>query len=152
MTSYFPQWVQDLNTALSLFGVAITTAGFVLTLYVTYQVSHIRKHYLARGRLPDVIKDIEKIGSTLSAHLDDWPKNERDFAGQLQLANPLLMTASKMVKRADGLEARRLAQRLAKSKKSSQGSKTIDEAWALYYEMQKTVIALKQVEKNMNWE
>lgn len=152
MTSYFPQWVQDLNTALSFFGFLFTTLGFALTIYVTYQVSHIRKHYLARGRLPSVVKDLEAIGSALSAHLANWPANEHAFNGQIQLTVPLLKTASRMVRRADGAEVRELARSLARKKKGANSAAADSDAWAMYYEVQKVVMALSQVVKNMDWE
>jgi len=150
LQSVFPQWAQDVNTAVSFVGSLLTAAGFALTIYVTYQIRQIRRHYLARGRLPDVVKELETMGSILNTQLVNWPTQEHAFHGQVQLTVQLMKTAIKMLKRADGVEAREIARKLVRKKSNTTTSR--DDAWKMYFDVQTVVMALSQVVKNMDWE
>jgi len=69
---------------------------------------------------------------------------------QVQLTVQLMKTAIKMLKRADGVEAREIARKLVRKKSNTTTSR--DDAWKMYFDVQTVVMALSQVVKNMDWE
>jgi hypothetical protein len=147
--SIFPQWAQDLNTGLSFFGFVFTTIGLILTIWVAWQVNKIRQHYLAKGRLPDVVKQLENSGSRLNAHLEGWPAMEREFRGEIKVAATLMKSASRMLGRQDGERARSIERKFTKELPSDR--MPADDAWDAYSDVQTVIVSLSEVKKNMDW-
>jgi hypothetical protein len=139
--SFFPQWAQDVNTGLSFL-------GFCLTAYVTVQVWSIKRQYTARGRLPDLISELEKKGSELSAQLSVWPQKQNEFALTLKVSVVLLNTAGKLLPRSDAATLREVE---AKLTKATSRVLTDKDAWDLYGDIQRAIANLQQVSKNLNW-
>lgn len=139
--SVFPQWAQDINTGLSFL-------GFCLTLYVTFQVWSIRRQYMARGRLPDLISELEKKGSGLNAHLSAWPQKQNEFALDVKVSVVLLTTARKLLPRSEAATVREVEAKLGDA---ASRALTDKDAWELYGEIQRAIANLQQVSKNLNW-
>ncbi|MDF3867964.1 hypothetical protein P3W53_26090 [Pseudomonas denitrificans (nom. rej.)] len=66
MASIFPDWVQDANTALS-------AVGFALSVWAIFGVASIKKRLQSRVRIPALINEIEKSGSTLNKLINTNP-------------------------------------------------------------------------------
>jgi hypothetical protein len=140
--SIFPQWAQDLNAVL-------TFLGFLLTVYVTVQVWSIKRQYTARGRLPGIIEDLSASGSELNTRLAAWPQRRQEFMGEVKVATELLATAAKLLGRSDKSTITEIQAKLA----SAGSVATIDDAqgWDMYYDVQRAIVKLKQVSKDLNW-
>jgi ascorbate-specific PTS system EIIC-type component UlaA len=62
-----PPLLHNLNPWLTLIGFVITFLGIVITVYVLIEVKRIKSDFLARVRLPGLIKDLEKAGTALNS-------------------------------------------------------------------------------------
>lgn len=147
MPSVFPQWAQDINTGLGVF-------GFLITVYVMIEVRSIKRSFLSRARLPELVRDLEKAGSALNASLDGWPLRRNDARSQIKIAASLLHSATSILPK----EERRIASaaneklRAAAERFDRPEFEQADPVWDLYSDVQSTITSLKQVSKNLKWE
>lgn len=148
MSSVIPQWLQDLNTALSLL-------GFLITLYVLFEVKRIKASFKARARLPDLIRELGRAGSALSASLDQWPSQRHEAFGQVKIAATLLGSTLEIVSATDRKELKRVKAKLSKAGKGyllRPQSTPADTMWDLYSDVQSCLTSLTQISKNKKWE
>lgn len=147
MPSAIPQWIQDMNTGLSLL-------GFGITLYVLFEVKFIKNTFLSRARLPELIRDLEKAGSVLNGQLGQWPSQRNEALCQIKVAASLLKSASAMVPKTEREELLKTHKKLTDAAQSfsSQQGISIDFVWDLYSDIQSDIASMTQVSKNNRWE
>ena len=147
MQSLFPQWLQDLNTSLGI-------VGFGITVYVMFQVGSIRRSFLSRARLPEIIKELRKAGSALNDNLAQWPSRKNDARSQVKIAASLLQSALFLVPRDARSSLETLHRRLAESARdfSDPRFNNPDVAWDVYSDVQSAITQLSQSVRNLKWE
>lgn len=147
LASIFPQWIQDLNTGLSL-------VGFFVTIYVLVEVRRIKCAFLARARLPDLIKELSKAGSALSSHLSEWDSQRNEARGQIKIAATLIKSALPMLPKSEKIELTRIQKKLVEAAQhfSEERRSSVEAGWDLYSDIQSCITSLNQVTKNMKWE
>lgn len=138
--SVIPQWAQDVTTAASFL-------GFLLTLYVTWQVRSIRRQYAARVRLPDLIKELTAKGSELNTLIPSWPQHRNEVEGKIKVTMELLGAARKLLGRSDAGTVSRVHRKFSKAEEVGDQ----DQAWGLYTDLQMAIASLEQIVKNLNW-
>lgn len=62
MTSYLPQWITDLASILTIF-------GFIITLLLLQEAKEIRKSFIRKARIPEIVTDLERISKELIRNL-----------------------------------------------------------------------------------
>lgn len=146
MGSIFPQWIQDINTGLSIL-------GFFITIYVLIEVRHIKSAFLARARLPDLIKELSKTGSALNSDLDNWEHQKNKARSQIKVAATLIQSALAMLPKQERTAVARLQKKMLNATQHFSDEKylTLDIAWDLYSDIQSCITTLSQVSKNMKW-
>lgn len=147
MQSIFPQWAQDINTGLSLL-------GFCITLYVLFEVKYIKNSFLRRARLPEVIKELSKAGSTLNTCLAQWPLQRNEAHCQIKVAASLMKSAIKMLPKEEKKEITRTHEKLTKAATEFNQAQfaQADAVWDLYSDIQSTITSMNQLSKNIKWE
>lgn len=147
MASLFPQWAQDLNTSLSFI-------GFLVTAYTLYEVKRIKASFLARARLPDIIKELGKTGSALSSILGTWPNQRNKARSHIKVSATLIKSALPMLTGTDKKELLKIQEKLSIAAKgfSDPNYPNTNEAWDIYSDIQSCITTLTQVSKNMKWE
>lgn len=147
MPSAIPQWIQDMETGLSLL-------GFGITLYVLFEVKFIKNTFLSRARLPELIKDLQKAGSVLNGQLDQWPAQRNEALCQIKVAASLLKSASTMLPKSERKELLKTHKKLTSAAQSfsSQQPLSTDFIWDLYSDIQSSIASMTQVSKNNRWE
>lgn len=147
MPSAIPQWIQDIETGLSLL-------GFGITLYVLFEVKFIKNTFLSRARLPELIKDLQKAGSVLNGQLDQWPAQRNEALCQIKVAASLLKSASTMLPKSEREELLKTHKKLTSAAQSfsSQQPLSTDSIWDLYSDIQSSIASMTQVSKNNRWE
>jgi hypothetical protein len=147
VASIFPQWAQDLSTGLSLI-------GFFITVYVLVEVRRIKSAFLARARLPDLIKELSKAGSALNTHLGQWEKQRNEARGQIKIAAALIKSALVMLPKPEKIALTLIHKKLVDAAQDFPDEKysNIDAGWDLYSDIQSCITSLNQVTKNMKWE
>jgi hypothetical protein len=147
LATIFPQWIQDLNTGFSLI-------GFFVTIYVLVEVRRIKSAFLARARLPDLIKELSKAGSALNSHLGQWDSRRNEARGQIKIAATLIKSTLSMLPKPERTELERIQKKLVDAGQhfSDQRHSNVEAAWDLYSDIQSCITSLNQVTKNMKWE
>ncbi len=121
-----------------------------------YEVKHIKNTFLSRARLPELIKDLTKAGSTLNSYLGEWwPERRGEALCEIKVAAGLIMSASTMLPKKEKKKALQTYQKLHKTtqnflQQSEEAAKTI--TWDLYSDIQSTISTITQVSKNNKWE
>ena len=147
MQSLFPQWVQDLNTALGV-------VGFAITVIVMLQVASIKRSFLSRARLPEILKDLERAGSALNAQLGEWPKRKNDARAHIRVASTLIATAIPLVHAQLKPPLKTTLRVLEAAVRDFNDPKfnLPDAAWDVYSEIQSGIVHLTQAVRNSKWE
>lgn len=147
LASFFPQWAQDLNTGLSF-------VGFLITAYTLYEIKRIKASFMARARLPDIIKELGKNGSSLNTILGTWPNQRNEARSHIRVSATLLNSALPMLDGTDKKELSKIQEKLSSAAKgfSEPYYPNTDEAWDIYADIQSCITILTQVSKNMKWE
>jgi hypothetical protein len=147
LSSNIPQWLQDLDTVLGL-------VGFIITVALMFQVRTIKRSFLSRARLPVLIKDLEKAGTTLNGHLANWPQRKNHARTQIKIAATLVRSAAQLLPAGDRKSIEETHLKLDVSAKTF-GDVRFDDpdvAWDLYSDIQSTISTLTQSARNLNWE
>ena len=83
LKSMLASWVVDLSTILSI-------VGFAISIWLLIMAKDIRKSFLRRARLPEVIKELNSASKKLSEHLKNWTTDEKEVIMQLSISKALL--------------------------------------------------------------
>lgn len=145
--SWFPQWLHDTGLALGL-------VGFVITLIVMWEVRTIKRSFRSRARLPEVIRDLEKCGSSLSKTLQNWPSMRHLSRGHVKVAASLLHSSLPLLAKPERKTAIVMHSKFAIAAQHFDGPE-FDQAtavWDLYSDIQSTIASLNQVASNVKWE
>lgn len=151
ITSIFPQWVEDINTGLSLI-------GFFITFYVMYEVRIIRNRFLIKARLPELIKKLKMSGSELNKYLGDthnWDSNKNKVLGEVKISCVLLKSSSKII---PSPEKRQIVDTYKKLNKICTGGFSnatnleLQKGWDIYSDIQSIIVILEQLSLNLKWE
>lgn len=147
LPSIFPQWAQDLNTGLSFL-------GFLISAYTLYEVTRIKANFLARARLPDIIKDLTKTGSLLNTALRNWASHRNEARSHIKVSATLLNAAMPMLPGAERKEIKKVKRRLdtIAAQFSNPNFPSVEEGWDIYSDIQSCLTSLTQVSKNTKWE
>lgn len=147
MLSIFPQWAQDLNTALGM-------AGFVITVFVMTQVAGIKRSFRSRARLPEIVKNLELAGSGLNATLEGWPGRKNDARSPIKVAASLLQAALPLLPSETRSSIKSVQKKLAVSAKNFNDARydVPDEAWDIYSDIQSSITHLKQSVSDLKWD
>lgn len=147
MNSFFPYWLQDINTALGLI-------GFVITVWVMIQLGSIKRSFRSRARLPEIILELEQSGSALNKALAGWPTQRNDAHSQIKVASSLIQSALQFVPNPTKRRAKFTQKKLetAARKFTEREYNNAGAVWDLYSDIQSTIVSLNQVNRNLNWE
>jgi hypothetical protein len=143
-----PNWLNYIAAACSIIG-----AGLALLVY--FEVRGIRKSYLRRARLPELVRDLGKASSTLSKALKNWPCERRLGVNQIHIAVNLLRNAGGKVpegerKRIHAAITKLCERRLFRMEPVNDA--TLDQAWSYYNELSAVITVLEQLVKDTKWD
>ena len=147
MNSFFPQWLQDINTALGLI-------GFVITVVVMIQVGTIKRSFRSRARLPEIITELEQSGSALNKALDGWPARRNDAQSHIKIAASLIQSTLQFVPNPTKKQGKLIHKKLETAAKTFMEKKydSAGAVWDLYSDIQSVIVSLNQATRNLNWE
>ena len=139
--------IQDLNTGLSFL-------GFVITLFVLFEVKSIKDTFLSRARLPELIRDLGKAGSTINSYLGQWPVQRNEARCQIKVAASLMKSASTMLPKIEKNEVLLTHKKLVDAAQhfSDHRYADVEIVWDLYSDIQSSIASMTQVSKNNRWE
>jgi hypothetical protein len=120
---------------------------------VLIEVRYIKKSFLRRARLPEIIKELEKASSDLSKCLSQWPDQRNQAKSLIKIAASLLKSTKKMLTNEEKQEIENKLQNLENAANASGNTKISQEdCWDLYSDILSALKTLEQLSKNIKWE
>ena len=149
MESYLPNWLQDIETVLSIF-------GFIITLILLAEAKKIRASFLRRARIPEMIEELKSTSQIMSKNINNWNKQKRSFIEQALIAKGILENLKEKLVNSEKKKVNLFLSKL-KPKKWFIFDMTLsnlkeDEAWAIYAEFSALITSLVQHEKDSKWD
>ena len=148
METLVPDWLNFLAAISSIVGV-------LLSILVYREAKEIRRSFLRKARLPELIADLGKTSKTLSKCLIDWPNEKRAGIKEIHVAVGLLENVEKKIPDEQRKRIRTAIAKLSKRrlfKKEAVTDATEDQAWDYYNELSAAITALEQLVKDTKWD
>lgn len=143
MESVLPQWLQDVETTLSLI-------GFVLTYVVFQAVREVRLSFQRRTRLPEIRRDLVKFASSLSTALAASDKESVKI--EVRAATAILKTARRLLPKDDKSEVTAILRRIDIAKRKNHARLAASNGgWDFYSDILLSIRVLEQAIKNVRW-
>lgn len=149
MSSVFPQWVHDIAAVGAVFGVLIT-------LFLLFEARKLRKSFIRRARLPQVLEELDISTSKLMNSLTKWKVDRKPAWKMIANIKGLLNTTSSKLPNKEQKQIRILLRLIQPKKyyllKSRISNLTIEDCWNIYIELNSVIAQLNQVEKDSRWD
>lgn len=150
--SYIPSWLTDIASISSII-------GLLITIWVLRETKNIRKSFLTKARLPDVIKELECIATNLSKTIPEWATNKQDTLTEISRCMSILKNIEPKLTASIKKDVATILEEFQRKKsitnfwtKKSISELSIDEIWHLYSQLQFVLEGLKQKKHDMRWE
>lgn len=145
LESVIPQWLQDLETGLSIL-------GFFLTYVVYRAVSDVKKSFQQKARLPEIVKDLSKSGSEISKALSSSPIDEMTAKTEIKAAASIIRMTLKLLPSEQKKELNGVLKKISNKVVKATVPANTDALWEAYTDIQFSVKVLNQAIKNLKWE
>lgn len=144
-----PQWLTDIASFSSIL-------GLVISVFVLIEAKKIRKSFLRRARLPEIMKELTEANNGLSKHLKNWNDGKRFGIEQLSIAKGLLENLEEKLPDKERKKVRIFCRKL-ETKKFLFFTIPItnvdeDQAWELYTQLTGLITSLEQLSKDSKWD
>lgn len=149
MISYFPIWISDTATICSI-------TSLVISIYLIFGINKIKRSFLRKARLPEVLKDLTEANKKLSKNLKDWKSENKYGIEQLIISKGLLKNLKEKLPDNEKKIVARFIKSLEPKKyllfKEKINNISSDEAWEFYSELSGLITSLEQLKKDSRWE
>jgi hypothetical protein len=121
--------------------------GLLVTLYVLKELNKIRRNYLLKARIPELMNSITSYSSKLNDGLGDFETNKKEIEVTLTKCDSVLNILKSKV---DGT-AKKQSIKIINSINNKKERLTVDKAWALYRDLLWLLECLKETERDIKW-
>ena len=148
MSSSFPQWIHDTAIVCSIIGVFIT-------IYILIVTKELRKSFLLRARVPELLNELEVNINDLSENLKTWNSSNKSALKALSVIEGLL----KNLHRKLPYQEKRIVRDLVKKFRPRENllrrfgisQLSQDDGWKIYIELNTVYTQLVQLAKDSRW-
>lgn len=148
MESDLESWINNIATYSSIIGLAIT-------IYVMQTVKKIKHSFFLRGRLPESIKELERLCTEIYRGAKKWDSDKEEVLISFAKTRGVLQTIMHLSPKEDHKVIKQIIYDVTplngffKSKILRDLSK--DEIWDIYAEIQSIISKLKEIKKDESW-
>jgi hypothetical protein len=134
--------------------------GFVLSFLVLLTVRNIRTHYWSKGRIPEIIKELDNKSKKLNGYLEDDEKNKYNILTVLKEVEFSLKSLKQIDNKDIVEQINKMLKRLKNLKKDGPIWSHLvnttkwsfkEEIWEFYTDMLGILQGLKEHERDSNW-
>lgn len=144
-----PPWVNDIASICSIIGLCIS-------IYLLFAIKFIKKSFLRRARLPDVIKELTSVNKGLYNNLKDWENESLHGIEKLKISIGLL---ENLKPKLPVTEKKLVSQYLKKVKPTKYlffankiNNLESEAAWDLYSDLSGLITSLDQLKEDSRWD
>lgn len=128
-------------------GNTASVAGFFVSLYVLFEVNKIRKNFLFKARIPQLIKALKEYAKNFSSNLQSFDNSEREIETNLSESLSTLKNLKGKVSGDSKHETKNLIKKIKKRKKPI----TKDDLWEIYNDLQALINSLGHLHEDTQW-
>jgi len=144
-----PPWVNNIASICSILGLCIS-------IYLLFAIKYIKKSFLRRARLPDVIKELTSVHKDLYNNLKDWENESLHGIEKLKISISLLENLKTKLP----VTEKKLINQYLKKVKPTKYMFFIDNisnleseaAWDLYSDLSGLITSLNQLKEDSRWD
>lgn len=149
MESYLPVWVSDASIILSII-------SFIVTAFLFLEAVKIRKSFLRRARLPEILKELNSVSKNIALQFGSWDDQSAEIIRQFVIAKELLESLSLKLPGTERRKVNVFVNSLTERKyfivRTTITSASKDEAWIFYAGLTGVLTSLTQLQKDSRWE
>lgn len=155
---------QEYGSAASIIGLIISILSFFFSLWAIKGVKEIRRRFLAKARIPQLMKDLTEKKGEICRLLDDYDDNKSAIITMFATIEPLLCSLKKIVDRDERRQLRKVRGSLSVYRGISwnnisvscmlrpRSQRTYESALGVYTELNVLIETVKQKQKDRKWE
>lgn len=144
------------QSLLSTVADVLSIIGFIVGLFVFYNVRAIRRSFILKARIPEAAQELKRLTSDLSKQMGQWPQQSTQVHATLERLSAIL---SNLLPKLAGDERKRVSKLLRSLRRpwwQFLGSHRAvrfqkDEIWELYGMAEGVIELLKQSHKDSRW-
>jgi len=137
------------STPLGDLGAAASIISLIITLFIAYGVHKIRRSFLAKARLPELVSRLRAHASSLSGHLNDFARFGDQARYELARSQATLRSIERKLTAEHRRSCRSVRKKIARQRRQVQiGS---DELASTYEEITLLVEALNEYQQDLQW-
>lgn len=144
-----PEWFTNFASICSIL-------GLLVSLFVLIEAKKIRKSFLRRARLPEIMKELTQANNNLSKNLKNWNESKRNGLEQLSIAKGLLENLEGKLPDKERKKVRIFCKKLELKKMFiftvPIANIEADQAWELYTQLTGLITSLEQLSKDSRWD
>ena len=142
LNSYLPAWLIDTASIVSI-------VGFIVTCFLFMEAKKIRKSFMRKARIPEIVTDLDRIADGLVADLKKYNEESRSAHEKIQRATALLESILLKVPDAN---KEKITDFIKASKEMIETTLDEDSSWKIYGELSGVVTYLQQIAKDTRWD
>lgn len=134
------QWVTNLGNIASIIGMGIS-------LYVLFEVRNIKRRFLFKARIPELVASLRKQAKELNSLLRTFDRSANEIEAALSVCEA---TVANLAPKLQG-ETRKAARSFQEHVKQRQAPISKEYTYQLYAKLQALIEAVSHVERDINW-
>lgn len=128
-------------------GDVASVIGFLISAYVLFELIIIKRKFLFKARIPDLIKSLKNHTMEMSQRLNAFDGSKRELETDLTRCGATLKNLKSKVDRNTRQITKQLIKRIQKRNKPPQK----EEMWQIYNDLQALIDSLGHLQKDSKW-
>ncbi len=126
-----------------------TFLGFLISCFVLADTKKIKESFSRKARVPEIVKDFEKIFSALKKSLENYNDGNLHIYQKIHEARGLL---SSIKEKMPETQKTAIQSFLVFTEKPDQFKDNEDKCWDIYTKLSEIIASIQQLEKNSKWD
>ncbi len=122
--------------------------SFVISIFVLLDVRQIKESFSRKARVPEIVKDLEKIFSELTKRLANYKDDNLPVYEKIHEARGLL---SSIREKMPETQKTAIQSFLDSTDQQDEFKKNEDKCWNIYTKLSEIIANIKQLEKDIKW-
>ena len=125
--------------------------GLLITIWILFNLNRIRKDFLFKARIPQLIQKLEKHSSLLSTYLQDFGGSRQMINLELGKCRANLRSLRSKLPRNSKRSVKKLEKQIQKNTPTKAESSK-DTIWEIYTDLNSLIEDMKNLEQDKKWE
>lgn len=137
------------NTSLSDAGNVASIIGFLLTVVVFFNLRSIKRFYVFKARAPELLERLIEQSSKIALYQNDFSNSFQEIDVEVARVEITLKSLKQKLRGSVKASTGRVLKQLEKYNKQSKSSENL---WHLYVDLQKLIAEVRELQSDLKWE